>query len=574
MRGRDQGLVALLLVTALLAPRLTAGGQQIRSAASRQPSKLSVTTRLVEINVIVDDKKSGAPVSGLTQKDFSIFDDGHPQSISLFTPVTAKAPPSRPLVMQPDVYTNLLAAHGGVPPSTTIILLDGLNTALTDQSYARAQVLKFLGQIQPQDHIALYALGTKLTVVHDFTTDAASLIAALSRYGNSTAVTTQSSDVQRMAGAPPGINVAALNAAISFANQDSARVFQGRRVEITIAALDAIARHVAGLAGRKNLIWVAGQFPVCFCFTSQNPLLTYNEHYYKDPVERTAQLFADANVAIYPVDARGLFGPDLGFVVGASFQPTTDGLTVPTVSTNFLMEDMAHWTGGIAFSDTNDIMGSIRRAVNDARVSYVLGYYPDHNDWKGEFRKIRVKVDEPGLNVRAREGYFAMSDLHYTPKDITSRLAAMALSPLNATGISFAARVASGSPGAAKKLLLTVRFDPHGIQFHATSGSEVANIHYAVFELDAQGEILGGDDTPLQIDVSPAAYQAALTEGMGFTAVVPVVPGAPELCVVLRDDHTGAAGSLHIPLEKYTSSVNPKHRSAPPKTSGPRADPP
>ncbi|MHB8484380.1 MAG: VWA domain-containing protein [Candidatus Acidiferrales bacterium] len=532
-------------------------------AAQKLP-KLKVATRLVEINVVVDDK-NGKPVSGLTQKDFSLFDGGHQQTISLFTPATSKALPTPPLAMQPDVYTNLLAAHGGIPPSTTIILLDGLNTALTDQSYARAQVLKFLSQIQPQDHVALYALGTKLTILQDFTTDASNLVAALGRYKNNTAVTTQSPEIPTIQNAPAGIDVAQLNAAIGFANQDSARIFQANRAEMTIAALDAIARHAQGLPGRKNLIWVSGQFPVCFCFSSQNPLLNDNEHYYANPVEQTAQLFADANVSVYPVDAHGLLGPNLGFVVGPGFQPTTNGLNTMTVATNFLAEDMANWTGGLAFSSTNDIMGSIRRAVDDADVSYVLGYYPAHNDWEGEFRKIKVKVDQRGLKVRAREGYFAMPDLQFKPKDITAILALMASSPLDATGIGFAARITPIPTDAARAVAVTVRFDPQAIRFTSAGDSQTANIQYAIFELDRTGKIVGGEDKPLKIEVSQAAYQSALKEGMAFSATEPVVSGAVELCILLRDNSTGAAGSLHIPLDKYISDANQGAGNSPPK---------
>ncbi|MGH9865969.1 MAG: VWA domain-containing protein [Candidatus Acidiferrales bacterium] len=547
MHTRKQRPTVVLLVGILAVPVFCFARQQITP-------KLSVTTRLVEINVVVDDK-NGSPVSGLTQKDFSLTDGGHPQIITLFTPATNKAVPTPPIAMQPDVYTNLLAAHGNIPPNTTIILLDGLNTALTDQSYGRDQVLKVLSQIQPQDHVALYALGTKLTILHDFTTDASSLIAALARYKNSAATTTKSPDVPLITSAPAGINVAQLNAAITFANRDSARIFQVDRVEMTIEALNDIARHAQGLPGRKNLIWVAGQFPVCFCFTSQNPLLNDVEHYYKNSVEQTAQLFADANVAVYPIDARGLFGPDLAFVSGGTPGSPAIHMANDPETHAFEMEDMANWTGGLAFSSTNDIMGAVRRAVSDGDVSYVLGYYPDHNDWRGEFRKIKVKVDQPGMKVRAREGYFAIPDLQYKPKDITARMALMATSPLDATGIGFATRVTSIPTDAAKAISVTIRFDPRAIQFTSTGDSETADVQYAVVELDAKGKIVGGEDKPFKIDVSRAAYETGLKEGMGFSATEPIVSEASELCVILRDNNSGAAGSLHIPLGKYQTDA-------------------
>jgi len=545
---------ALCLLAVAIASSIATARHREGTAAAQKLPKLKVATRLVEINVVVDDK-SGNPVSGLTQKDFSLFDGGHQQTISLFMPATDKVLPSPPLAMPPDTYTNLLAAHGGVPPSTTIILLDGLNTALSDQSYARAQVLKFLSQIQPQDHVALYALGIKLTILQDFTTDASNLIAALSRYKNDTASTIRSPDIRLIQNAPAGIDVAQLNAAITFANQDSARIFQGNRVEMTLAALNAIALHAQGLPGRKNLIWLSGNFPVCFCFHDQNPLLNDNELYYKNQVEQTAQLFANANVAIYPVDARGLFGPDVSPVAGPGLRGATRGLSAPIIDTNFLIEDIANWTGGIAFSNTNDIMGAIRRAMRDGEVSYVLGYYPDHNDWKGEFRKIKVKTDRPGIKVRAREGYFAISDLQFKPKEIASILAEMAVSPLDATGIALATRITPIPTDAAKAIIVTVHFDARDIQFTPTGDGETANIEYAIFELDKTGKIVAIDNKPFKVDVSQAAYQTGLKEGMALSVKEPIVHDAFELCVLLRDNNTGAAGSLHIPLSKYQTDA-------------------
>jgi hypothetical protein len=67
-------------------------------------------------------------------------------------------------------------------PNVAVILLDGLNTQFTDQAFARQQVIEFLLQIKPQDRVALYTLGNELKILHDFTGDASSLLAALKRY--------------------------------------------------------------------------------------------------------------------------------------------------------------------------------------------------------------------------------------------------------------------------------------------------------------------------------------------------------------------------------------------------------
>jgi hypothetical protein len=92
--------------------------------------------------------------------------------------VNAKSQPALP----PNTFTNEPGADGSNLKNVTVILLDALNTPLLDQSYARDQVIKFLQQIQPEDHIAIYTLGRHLRMTHDFSTDSASLVAMLQKY--------------------------------------------------------------------------------------------------------------------------------------------------------------------------------------------------------------------------------------------------------------------------------------------------------------------------------------------------------------------------------------------------------
>jgi VWFA-related protein len=543
-----QGSVVFLLV---LLGSCFANGKSHPALQKESKSKIAVTTRLVNVDVLVQDKE-GNPVTGLTAQDFILSDGGHKQKIALFAAPTTSAPSQAPLHVPPDVYTNLLGAHGGVPPSVTIILLDGLNTTLTDQATAREQVLKYLSQIQPQDHVALYTLGSKLTILHDFTTGASSLIAALASYkgsaANSRMQPTPIANIQS-----PAPMVAQLNAFIDEMNRDNGAFYQERIARMTLEAFEAIGRHVQGIPGRKNLIWVSAAFPICFCFTNPDLQQTPIERYFSDSVEQTAQLLADANVSVYPVDARGLFGVDLGLTPDANGPPVAMGGIQP--SNSALMEDMANWTGGRAFYNTNDIMGSIRRAVGDSRLTYVLGYYPDHNEWNGEFRKIKVKVNRPGLQARTREGYFAVPEMPEKTKNVEEAMARIANSPLDATAIGFAVRITPLPVDTAKQITVTLHFDPRPIQFTPNDGRENADIQYAIFELDENGKVLTGTDKSANISVPEAQYQTALKEGMGFDNTLPLLSNANELCVILRDNLTGSAGSVHIPLQKYLAAT-------------------
>jgi len=142
---------------------------------------LRITTHLVQVNVIVNDKH-GNPITGLGQKDFFILDNGKLQEIRAFSAETNLpfAPSRTPL--PPDTYTNRPEEQTNVPASVTVILLDALNTEAADQTLARKQVIRALREIQPQEYVALYWLGNGLHILHDFTTDASILRQVLAGY--------------------------------------------------------------------------------------------------------------------------------------------------------------------------------------------------------------------------------------------------------------------------------------------------------------------------------------------------------------------------------------------------------
>ncbi|MGH9594740.1 MAG: VWA domain-containing protein, partial [Bryobacteraceae bacterium] len=152
-----------------------------RAALAAQTPPLRVAARLVQVSVIVQDKK-GQPVPGLSKSDFQIADQGQPQEIAFFSEETNAPPAAAPVSLAaPNSYSNRLTEKAGVPTSVTVILLDALNTQFRDMGYARLQIVKFLKQLQPQDRVALYGLSNKLYVLHDFTNDASTLLAALDR---------------------------------------------------------------------------------------------------------------------------------------------------------------------------------------------------------------------------------------------------------------------------------------------------------------------------------------------------------------------------------------------------------
>ena len=122
--------------------------------SSGQTAVLRTTTRLVQLNVIVQNK-NGQVVRGLNKDDFVLLDNGKPQNIALFSNETMEGHSSNSTelasaaALPPDVFGNRVHHHEEVPGSVTVILFDALNTSFKDQAYAKKQILAFLRQLQP-----------------------------------------------------------------------------------------------------------------------------------------------------------------------------------------------------------------------------------------------------------------------------------------------------------------------------------------------------------------------------------------------------------------------------------------
>src|SRR6202158_4235737 len=161
-----------------------------------------VSARLVLVDAVVTDK-SGQRITGLTKDDFTLLENGKPQKISAFSFEVPESPSPRP-PLPPNVYTNRPEYDMPKGP-LTILLLDGLNTALADQGYARSQMLKYLGtQLQPGQPIAVYTLAGSLRLLQDFTGDVALLKVAVEHFNPQVSVQMQ---VENITSVMPNLHI-------------------------------------------------------------------------------------------------------------------------------------------------------------------------------------------------------------------------------------------------------------------------------------------------------------------------------------------------------------------------------
>jgi VWFA-related protein len=518
-------------------------------AATQPPERLPVfrtDTRLVEVSVVVHDK-NGAAVTGLTREDFTLLEDGQPQPIAIFSTESAIAgqadAPAVPRTVDsaaPPVFTNHLdaaATHGSV----TAILFDRVNTRIEDQHPARDQIVSFLKDVQPGDRIAIYSLEwDRVKVLHDFTSDTASLIRAISR--------------PTAADRPP--DDPDLAAWISDTTKDMTQMMLANRVSHTLDSLVQIARHLAGIRGRKNLVWISSGVP-----------WTVHDETLAMPVARAGRAIDDANVAIYPVDARGTVTtgvapaetmPEVAAMKGrVNSVPQLPPRGVAQSVTNLdTFKALAASTGGRAFFNRNDIKSAIRAAVDDGRVTYVLAYYPSHAKWDGAFRRITVEVNHPDLEVRHRAGYRAFPIPGKPPTGKPGDdLLEESRSPIVSTGIGLTARVVPGDATAdSRDVTLSVHVDPGAISIWRDGDAWSISLGLAIAQFAPGGQPVKSVVGSVDVAVPASRYQQVLSEGFSFRRAVPLAETATEVHLVLRDTGSGATGSVIIP----TAALRPK----------------
>jgi VWFA-related protein len=318
MTPRPMSCPALLLVLFTA----TATAQQ-----SSPPPAIRSTARLVQISVVVQDKK-GDPITNLNKSDFTILDEGKPQDIAIFAAATpALAAPQT--LLPPNVFTNRFDLKGQDPGAVTVVLFDCLNTAPEDQSRVRRQVLAFLQSLKPQDQVAIFALTMQLTILHEFTQDASALVNAASQFTPKELALFDASH-------PEFLDIPALHndrAWMRFQeriNQSNAGIADQAKIdraEKTSAAIEAIANHLASIPGRKNLIWVSGSYPLqIFSNVIANDRQTASQDRYAKSASRALNR---VSMAIYPVDVAGvenqrLDGPrnGIGYQVHGLHQPS------------------------------------------------------------------------------------------------------------------------------------------------------------------------------------------------------------------------------------------------------------
>jgi VWFA-related protein len=529
-----------------------------------QEALIKSTTRLVQVSVIA--KSHDQPAQGLTVDDFKVFADGRPQKIAFFSAVAASEQPTPAVPVAPNTFTNILSAKGHAMNGVTVVLLDLVNTKLTDRIFAQHQMIKYLQSIPATDRVAVYTFNGRLRVLHDYTASMAAFQEQLAASkGQLVSVTNvedggaiDSNEAQQEAFADlmgGGMN-----------NAEEKAFYLRNRVIGTLNVLKFIAAHLAEVPGRKNLVWLSGGFPLNFGYeTMSNAAEDFN-----DEMDATIRALSDASVAVYPVDARGLttlpgFSASQSGMASQARPSKAPPKRTPLqyqADVHMTMEDLAHRTGGKAFYNTNDLSHAIHEAVMDSQLTYTLGFYPEDEKHNREFHKLKIEVTQPHINLSYRSGYL---DLAEVPKDDRTRSLQVhdALwSPLDATELGLSVKLSQplsspavlmgkAAPPPVNGLIVAVTLDSKGIQVEPKADRYTGRIDILMVQFDKDGKPIDSPMETVELNMLDATYQKFLVEGLNVKETLNVNPRTSTLRVIVRDYGSGMIGSVTIPMKGY-----------------------
>lgn len=597
-------LALLCLVTPVFAQAPAAQSPAPQTPPPSAGITLKARSQLVIVDVVVTDKHDN-PIHGLKASDFTLLENDTPQTIRNFeehkslTPAEAARLEPMP-ALPPGIFTNFTPAPAN--GAVNILLLDSLNTPLKDQSFARQEVLKYLGASHSDTRIAVFGLNSRLVVLQGFTSDPEILRSVV----NSKAFTRASpvlDDASGTAGLQDSVadnmqdaNLPAQVVANMRQFEEQTKSYQVQlRARITLDALNQIGRYLANIPGRKNLIWFSGAFPINILpFTSSDSSAQLNDPFavmasFEQEFRETSSLLARGQVAVYPIDARGLATSPVfdsassrNYTRPGRFTSDQSRFEQENADEHSTMRQMAEATGGRAFVNTNGLSQAVTSAVQAGANFYTLTYTPPAAKSGDDFRRIKIKTTQSGLKLEYRRGYYAEQPAKPTATPAANVAAASAPAHSSQTmqsamlrgsptpsQIIFKARILPASTasedllapdnrlnpsfknkGPYRRINIDLAADANAMQFTPTPESTyrgAVEIVTAVYDID--GNVINSVVGSTTANVPSANYARLLRIGFPLHQQISVpAKGSYFLRIAVHDLNNDRVGAIELPV--------------------------
>jgi VWFA-related protein len=543
------------LTAAFLISLLAASAQQAPKVPTTGPARFGATSQLVVEDVIVRGK-DGNPVKDLKAADFTITEDGKPQKISVFEFQKLEEQPSAPLAPGPDTgkEPSVLSERISVPSVTAnaiapeapgdlryrnrrlmVMFFDMTSMQLAEQIRAQDAALKFLRtQITPSDLVAIMTFSSDLNVLEDFTDDRDKL----------------EKDIKKLTiGEGQGLDEtisddSAADTGAAFQQDDTE--FNIFNTDRQLAALESAARMLGALNEKKALVYFSSGIT-------------------RNGLDNQAQLLATvnaairANVAFYPIDARGLVAQaPLGDATKGSpgSQAMYTGSSARALQSDLqgtqeTLYTLAADTGGKALLDNNDLSMGLVQAQKDVASYYVIGYYSSNEALDGRYRRIKIIIGDAATRARIakvdyRQGYFAGKQFRkFNDSDREQQLVqALALGdPI--TDMNLALELDYFRLGRDRYFVpLAVKIPGSEIELARHGGAESTRFDFIGEVKDAKGNVVANvrDNIPVKLKGETAQQLAKTTleYDTGFT----LPPGTYTTKFLARENETGKIGTF------------------------------
>ncbi len=511
-------------------------------ANQRPTATFRSSVDLVTVNVVVRDR-NGNIVRGLTRDDFTVTEDGRPQTISTFdfeevtTAATDAVPVEIPTVLGSVGRASVAPAAAPAAPAPSIDMHGRRVTALffdlssmqpEEAARSAASAREYVDKrLTPSDLVAIVTLSTTLQVVQEFTSDRDLLLQTIDRM----------SGVEGM-----GFE----EAAAADTTDDTATAFSADDAEFALfntdrrlQAIQALIEAMAPIEQKKSLIYFSGGM-------TQSGL--DNRVAIRTVTDRAVR----SNVSIYAADSRGLqaLGP-----AGDATQASTRGQSAfsgRAVSARFdsmsssqdALTALAEDTGGRAFFDQNDFKAVFDRVVADTSAYYLLGFTSTNPAKDGRFRRLRVSLKRTDLKLEYRAGYYAGRDFAHSGKeDREQQLQEQLFSDLSVTDLPvYASSAYFRIKGDRYFVPLWVVVPVSKLPIDKTKTTAKATLDLLAVVRDLQQRPIARIRDTINLSVS--ASEEVQRKNVQYQTDLELPPGLFQLKVVVRENQTGTLGSF------------------------------
>lgn len=521
-----------------------------------QDSVVRISTQLVQVDAVVTDKK-GNHIENLTADDFEMFVDGKKQDLTHFRhvslpPVKRELPPVKKSDA-PPAPANMPTKQ--IEPRevrrTIAFVVDDLGLSFTSTERVRETLRQFLDrQMQPGDLVAIIRTGRGLGMLEQFTSDKRILYSAIEKlmwnplsrdmvpnFGSEGSLT-DSEDSQQSTSDQQSIDTSM----DSFRNTLFATG--------TLGAINFVVNGLRGLPGRKSVILLSDGFRIYPPSNNANdPDAVAQSEMVQQALKQLVEMSNRSSVVIYSMDAKGLMPLVPGGETGG--RPTGDSYAQAMQDNQEALEgpvSLAAQTGGFATFNNNDLNLGIQEALYDQQSYYLLGFDPDDDKFDRKQHKIKVTVKRPELRVRARQGFYGVSDEepHEVEKTRGQQIFGALLSPLGVRELNLRMTPYYFNSDKEGSLVRTLfHIDSAKLNFKdAPDGKKAINLDLAAFAFDDKGTAVDLNTRHVALTFDEAQYKQVMSEGLTYRADFPIKkPGAYQFRAVLRDAASGKLGT-------------------------------